>query len=95
MYTWKIYTGSFVKNSNLILQVLINEKILFSLLLSEVEESVIHYRRRAATAPWPGRRISRPVGGHAGCCHGSVASLRAAEAGDGARQGGNTPTFQE
>lgn len=62
----------------------------FCLRFSQVKESVISLRRRAAAPPRSGRRVP-----HASRGHGGVAPLGAAEAGGGAHRRGDAPAFPE
>lgn len=62
---------------------------------SEVEESAVDLRGRAAPPARPGRGVPRPMGGDPGRRHGGVASLGAAEGVRGARRRGGPRALQE
>lgn len=62
---------------------------------SQVQESAVDLRGRAAAPPGPGRGVPPGDGGHARRRRGGLAPLGAEEPGGGAQQGGDTPAFQE
>lgn len=75
--------------------VVAGQLMFFDVGLSQVQESPVDLRGRAAAPPGPGRGVPPGDGGHARRRGGSLAALAAEEPGGGAQQGGDAPAFQE
>lgn len=65
----------------------------FDVGFSQVQESPVDLRGRAAAPPGPGRGVPPGDGGHARCRRGGLAALGAEGPGGGAQQGGDAPAF--